>query len=96
VRLADIFRTKTRDQWSALLEGTEACFAPVLDWDEAPEHPHNRARDTFLAIDGVVQPAPAPRFSRTPPDAPAPARASSVGEVVANWSGKNQAEKKWP
>lgn len=58
-----------------LPEGTDACFAPVLNWDEAPEHRHNRARDTFVDIDGVMQPAPAPRFSRTPaavPKGPAP------------------------
>jgi len=71
-RLADVFKTRTRDEWCRLLEGTDACFAPVLDWDEAPRHPHNRARETFIEIDGVVQPAPAPRFSRTAPDRPAP------------------------
>ena len=69
-RLADVFRTRTRDEWCALLEGTDACFAPVLDWDEAPRHAHNRARGTFVKVDGVVQPAPAPRFSRTPPVMP--------------------------
>jgi alpha-methylacyl-CoA racemase len=72
-RMADIFQTKTRAQWCALLEGTDACFAPVLDWDEAPRHPHNVARNTFVTIDGVVQPAPAPRFSHTPADVPAAA-----------------------
>jgi alpha-methylacyl-CoA racemase len=65
-RLAAVFQTRTRDAWCALLEGTDACFAPVLDWDEAPRHPHNQARDTFVEIDGVVQPAAAPRLSRTP------------------------------
>jgi alpha-methylacyl-CoA racemase len=65
-RLAAVFQTRTRDAWCALLEGTDACFAPVLDWDEAPHHPHNQARDTFVEIDGVVQPAAAPRLSRTP------------------------------
>ncbi|MBE2237181.1 MAG: CoA transferase [Caldilineaceae bacterium] len=65
-KLADIFRTRTRDAWCALLEGTDACVAPVLDMDEAPEHPHNRARATFVTVDDVVQPAPAPRLSRTP------------------------------
>ncbi len=49
-----------------ILEGTDVCFGPVLDFDEAPEHPHNKARETFVEVDGVVQPAPAPRFSRTP------------------------------
>ena len=71
-RLAEIFKTKTRDEWSALMEGSDVCFAPVLDLDEAPQHAHNRARDTFIAVDGVVQPAPAPRFSRTTPEAQAP------------------------
>jgi alpha-methylacyl-CoA racemase len=69
-RVAAIFRTKTRDEWCALLEGTDACFAPVLTPLEAPEHPHNVARRTFLSPGGVPQPAPAPRFSRTPADVP--------------------------
>jgi len=69
LRLADVFRTRTRDEWCALLEGSDACFAPVLDWDEAPAHPHNVARGTFVEVDGVVQPAPAPRFSRSVPPA---------------------------
>ncbi len=69
-RLADVFKTRTRAEWCDVLEGSDACFAPVLDWDEAPEHPHNRARETFVDIDGVVQPAPAPRFSRTPAGPP--------------------------
>ena len=69
-KAAAIFLTRTRAQWCALLEGTDACFAPVLDLDEAPDHPHNRARATFVKVDGVTQPAPAPRFSRTPPSAP--------------------------
>jgi len=65
-RLASIFRSRTRDEWSALLEGTDVCFAPVLSAKEAMAHPHNRARGTFVEIDGVPQPSPAPRFSRTP------------------------------
>ena len=65
-QLTDVFKTKTRDEWCALLEGTNTCFAPVLSMDEAPKHPHHVARGTFVEIDGVVQPAPAPRFSRTP------------------------------
>jgi alpha-methylacyl-CoA racemase len=66
LRVAEIFQTKTRAEWCALLEGTDVCFAPVLDFDEAPEHPHNVARGTFAQVDGVTQPAPAPRFSATP------------------------------
>ena len=65
-RLVDIFKTKTRDQWCALLEGSDVCFAPVLDFAEAPLHPHNRARGVFTNVAGVTQPAPAPRFSETP------------------------------
>ena len=64
-RLAERFRTRTRDEWCCLLEGSDACFAPVLSMDEAPRHPHNRARHAFIELDGVAQPAPAPRFSRT-------------------------------
>ncbi|MGB6563416.1 MAG: CaiB/BaiF CoA-transferase family protein [Candidatus Binataceae bacterium] len=65
-RLKAVFKTKTRDQWCAIMEGSEVCFAPVLTMIEAPQHPHNRHRGTFVEVDGVVQPAPAPRFSRTP------------------------------
>jgi alpha-methylacyl-CoA racemase len=68
IKLSEIFKTKTRAEWSALLEGTDVCFAPVLDLGEAPDHPHNQARRTFVDVDGVVQPAPAPRFSRTVPE----------------------------
>ncbi|MDP1821407.1 MAG: CaiB/BaiF CoA-transferase family protein [Acidimicrobiales bacterium] len=65
-RLREIFGSKTRDEWCALMEGTDVCFAPVLSLAEAPGHPHNVHRGTFLELDGVVQPAPAPRFSATP------------------------------
>ncbi|WP_076999807.1 CaiB/BaiF CoA-transferase family protein [Variovorax sp. KK3] len=65
-RLAAVFRTRTRDEWNALLASSEICFAPVLDLREAAAHPHNVARRTFVEVDGHVQPAPAPRFSRTP------------------------------
>lgn len=64
-RFAGLFREKTRDEWCDLMEGTDICFAPVLDFDEAPEHPHNKARGTFTELAGVRQPAPAPRFSQT-------------------------------
>jgi alpha-methylacyl-CoA racemase len=64
-RVAKIFKSKTRDEWCELLEGTDVCFAPVLSIAEAPEHPHNEARGTFVEVDGVIQPRPAPRFSRT-------------------------------
>ncbi|MBM6596489.1 CaiB/BaiF CoA transferase family protein [Microvirga pudoricolor] len=65
-RFATVFRTKTRAEWCAILEGTDACFAPVLTLAEAGSHPHLAARGTFVTVDGVPQPAPAPRFSRTP------------------------------
>ncbi len=65
-RFAEVFRSKTRDEWRAVLEGSDGCFAPVLSLAEAATHPHNQARRTFVEVDGVVQPAPAPRFSRTP------------------------------
>ena len=65
-QLAAIFKTRTRDEWCALLEDSDACFAPVLSLAEAPLHPHNVARETFVEVDGIVQPAPAPRFSGTP------------------------------
>jgi alpha-methylacyl-CoA racemase len=83
LRMADVFRTRTRDEWCALLEGSDACFAPVLDWDEAPAHAHNLARGTFLNVDGVVHPAPAPRFSRTPPATPVAPGAQSLGDGAA-------------
>jgi alpha-methylacyl-CoA racemase len=70
--LAAVFRTKTRDEWCALLEGTDACVAPVLTIGEASGHPHNVARRAFINVDGVLQNAPAPRFSATPAGEPRP------------------------
>ncbi len=63
--LAQVFKQKTREEWCQIMEGTDVCFAPVLSLGEAPAHPHNAARSTFETHDGLVQPAPAPRFSRT-------------------------------
>jgi alpha-methylacyl-CoA racemase len=71
-RFARVFKEKTRAEWQAILEGTDCCFAPVLSLDEAPTHPHLAARGTFVEVDGALQPAPAPRFSRTAPDRPRP------------------------
>jgi alpha-methylacyl-CoA racemase len=65
-RFAALFRQKTRDEWCAIMEGTDICFAPVLSFREAPSHPHNQARGSFVEVEGIVQPGPAPRFSRTP------------------------------
>jgi alpha-methylacyl-CoA racemase len=64
--------SKRRDEWSALAEGTDACLTPVLALDEAPDHPHNRARSTFVEVDGIRQPAPGPKFDRTPAAVPTP------------------------
>ncbi|MCC2971227.1 CaiB/BaiF CoA-transferase family protein [Massilia sp. IC2-476] len=86
-RFAALFATRTRDEWCRLLEGTEVCFAPVLDLEEAPRHPHNAARRTFVDIDGVTQPAPAPRFSRSVPRTPAaPSSAGANSDaILADW-----------
>ena len=70
--LKAIFLKKTQQEWCSLMEGTDICFAPVLDMAEAPKHPHNKARNTFIELEGIVQPAPAPRFSRTNPEAKPP------------------------
>ncbi|NTE68218.1 CoA transferase [Agrobacterium tumefaciens] len=69
-RLAGIFRSRTRDEWDSLLMGTDTCYAPVLSMEEAVEHPHNRDRGTFTSAAGIVQPAPAPRYSVSLPVAP--------------------------
>jgi alpha-methylacyl-CoA racemase len=66
-RFAEVFLSRTRDEWAKVLETGDACATPVLGLDEGPHHPHNVARRTFVEADGVLQPAPAPRFSRTPP-----------------------------
>jgi alpha-methylacyl-CoA racemase len=79
--IAAAVRLRTRDDWCARLEGSDACFAPVLAFDEAPDHPHARAREAFVSVEGVVQPAPAPRFDRTPAAHPRPA--PEVGEHTA-------------
>ena len=72
--LRSVFKTKTRDEWCALLEGTDVCFGPVLSMGEAPTHPHNLARKTFVNVGGVTQPAPAPRYSASLERAPTPPR----------------------
>jgi alpha-methylacyl-CoA racemase len=86
-KLEALFATQTRDHWCALLEGTDVCFAPVLDLQEAPNHPHNVARQSFVEIDGVTQPAPAPRFSRTPTSVQAPAAMAGEHseEILSDW-----------
>jgi alpha-methylacyl-CoA racemase len=84
-RLREIFASATRDEWCRRLEGTDACFAPVLDFDEAPEHPHMAAREVYVTADGALQPAPAPRLGRTPGvirGAPAAPGADSVDVLL--------------
>ena len=85
--LARLFATRTRDEWTALLEGTDVCFAPVLTLSEAMRHPHNVERGAFVEVDGVRQPAPAPKFSRTPAavQGAAAAEARPLAEVLARW-----------
>jgi alpha-methylacyl-CoA racemase len=70
LRFAEVFRTRTRDEWAEVFAGTDACVAPVLSMAEAPHHPHNTARSTFLDTGEFAQPGPAPRFSATPTDRP--------------------------
>jgi alpha-methylacyl-CoA racemase len=84
-RLAAIIRTKTRAEWCALLEGSDVCFAPVLSLPEAVSHPHNAARGTFVDVAGVMQSAPAPRFSRTVPAKPTPPRPPDTNAALAAW-----------
>jgi alpha-methylacyl-CoA racemase len=86
-KLAATIRSKTRDEWDAIMLGTDICYAPVLTIDEAPHHPHNKSRGTFLDLDGVMQPAPAPRFSRTVSavQGPAPGIGQHTEEALGQW-----------
>jgi alpha-methylacyl-CoA racemase len=86
-KLRDALKQKSRDEWCEVFAGHDACFAPVLSLAEAPAHPHNRARGTFVERDGVVQPAPAPRFSRTPGRIArgAPRRGQGGAAALAEW-----------
>ena len=79
-----LFASRTRAEWCRLLEGTDACVAPVLEVSEAPDHPHNAARGVFCSVQGIVQPAPAPRFSRTPssPVRPPPLKGAQAEEIL--------------
>jgi crotonobetainyl-CoA:carnitine CoA-transferase CaiB-like acyl-CoA transferase len=87
-RVADVFATRTRDEWCAVYDGSDACFAPVLAPDEVPEHPHMAARGTTTVINGVLQAQPAPRFSRSAAFAGLPVHpgAHAVADVLASWS----------
>ncbi len=87
LKIAETIRSKTRDQWVELMEGTDVCFAPVLSPSEACSHPHNVERETFVEVAGIKQPAPAPRFSRTPGviDGPPPHPGEHTEEVLSSW-----------
>lgn len=87
LKIAETIRSKTRDQWVELMEGTDVCFAPVLSPAEACAHPHNVERETFVEVAGIKQPAPAPRFSRTPGviDGPPPHPGEHTEEVLSSW-----------
>ena len=95
-KLQDIFLTRTRDEWCEIFDGSDACFAPVLGLTEATQHPHAQARDAYASIDGVIQPAPAPRFSRTPAEiqSPPPEPGQHTEEILLDWgfSGERIAE----
>jgi alpha-methylacyl-CoA racemase len=86
-RMAAIFRTKTRDEWCRIMEGSDVCFAPVLSMTECQDHPHIKARDTFVEVAGASQPAPAPRFSRSQPkiERPPPHAGQHTDEALADW-----------
>ena len=85
--LRSTFKKKTRDEWCAILEGSDACFGPVLSMEEAPGHPHNQVRGTFVEVEGIIQPAPAPRFSRTKAEiqGPPPEVGQHTDEVLVEW-----------
>jgi len=95
-RLEAIFKSKTRDQWCEIMEGSDVCFAPVLSMTEAPEHPHIAARNTFVTLSGKVQPAPSPRFSRTEPviQRPPPQPGQHTDEALADWGLEGEAIRK--
>ena len=86
-RLQEIFLTKTRDEWCEIFDGSDACFAPVLSLTEATQHPHAQARNAYASVDGVIQPAPAPRFSRTPAEIQSPPLEAGqhTEEILRDW-----------
>ncbi|MGJ8686208.1 MAG: CaiB/BaiF CoA transferase family protein [Spongiibacteraceae bacterium] len=91
-KLEMVFKDKTQQQWCEILEGSDACFAPVLNFSEAPSHPHNMARNSYVEVEGMIQPAPAPKFSRTP--SAVPVKGPDVGvntdEVLLAWGFSSQ------
>ena len=84
-KLEAVIKTKTRDEWDAIMLGSDVCYAPVLSLAEAPKHPHNVARQTFVEVSGIVQPAPAPRFSRTVQAVQGPPEGASSEAALKAW-----------
>lgn len=86
-KFTSVFVSQPRDHWAKVFDGTDACVSPVLSFDEVAEHPHIAARDTLVEIDGILQPAPAPRFSRTVPQTPSSPRTpgTDTADVIADW-----------
>ena len=95
IKIAEKIKTRSRDEWDSIFEGTETCFAPVLSIEEAPQHPHLKARETYIEIDGVIQPAPAPRFSRSVAPKPKAFQAwkhEEALEILAPWLTSEQVQ----
>ncbi|MBZ6378898.1 carnitine dehydratase [Pacificimonas flava] len=92
-RIAEVFKTKTRDEWDDLMAATDVCFAPVLSMSEAPSHPHNKERETFVEVGGMMNPAPAPRYSKTSADRPtAPPKTGSATDDVLSGLGYSESD----
>jgi alpha-methylacyl-CoA racemase len=91
-KLSAVMKNKTRDEWCAIMEGSDVCFAPILSMSEAPEHPHNKFRQSYLHTDGVLQAAPTPKFSRTAPSVPAspPVSGSNTSAVLSGLGYSNE------
>jgi alpha-methylacyl-CoA racemase len=91
-RFAETFKSKSREEWCRIFEGSDACFAPVLSWSEAREHPHSRARSAYVNVANVEQPAPAPRFSRTAAEVgrPPPERGQGGADALREWGFSEQ------
>jgi alpha-methylacyl-CoA racemase len=85
-RFAEVFAGRTRDEWAEIFGSVDACVVPVLSPSEAPAHPHLKSRSSFVSVDGVTQPAPAPRFSQTPAAPPNPPISTTVEAVLDSWS----------
>jgi alpha-methylacyl-CoA racemase len=84
-KITDVIKTKSRDEWDAIMLGSDVCYAPVLSLTEAPKHPHNTARKTFVEVEGITQPAPAPRFSRTPSAVQGPPEGANNHAALGAW-----------